>query len=149
MGSYDGAEVCDLIGFYYLSKCQNLGIDIGLYRDDGLGVCKKRPQEVKNSKKRLCNIFREMGLKITVEANKKVVNFLDVTLDLSKDSYSPYIKPNNPLLYVKKDSNHPPSIIKNIPESVNKRLSELSKNEIVFNEAAKVYQRALDEAGYK
>ena len=74
------------------------------------------PQEVENSKKRLCNIFREMGLKITVEANKKVVNFLDVTLDLSRDIYSPYIKPNNPLLYVKKDSNHPPSIIKNIPE---------------------------------
>ena len=25
MGSYDGAEVCDLIGLYSLSKCQNLG----------------------------------------------------------------------------------------------------------------------------
>ena len=58
------------------------------------------------------------------------------------------MKPNNPLLYVHKESNHPPSILKNIPESVNKRLSELSKNEILFNEAAKDYQTALNNAGY-
>ena len=38
MGSWDGAEVCDLIGLYALSKCQseNLGLNLGLYRDDGL-----------------------------------------------------------------------------------------------------------------
>ena len=35
MGSWDGAEVCDLTGLYALSKCQHLGLDIGLYRDDG------------------------------------------------------------------------------------------------------------------
>ena len=66
-----------------------------------------------------------MGLNISVEANKKVVHFLDVTLDLSKNHFKPYSKPNNPLLYVNQNSNHPPSILKNIPASVNKRLSEL------------------------
>ena len=30
MGSWDGAEVCDLIGLYSLSKCQELGLDLGL-----------------------------------------------------------------------------------------------------------------------
>ena len=89
-----------------------------------------------------------MGLKITVEANKKIVNFLDITLDLSRDLYKPYMKPNNQLLYVNKNSNHPPSILENIPKSVNKRLTELSKNKIVFNEAKNEYQKALDEAGY-
>ena len=148
LGSYDGAEVCDLIGLYSLSKCQNLGLNVGLYRDDGLAECKKRPQQVENVKKQLCQIFRNMGLKITVEANKKVVNFLDITLDLSRNIYKPYMKPNNPLLYVTKHSNHPPSILKNIPESVSKRLSELSKNKILFNEASTDYQSALKEAGY-
>ena len=128
MGSWDGAEVCDLTGLYLLSQCQNLGLNIGLYRDDGLGVCQKRPQQVESIKKSLCQIFRENGLKITLEANKKVVNFLDITLDLTRNIYKPYLKPNNPVLYVHKDSNHPPQILKNIPASINKRLSEISKN---------------------
>ena len=51
MGSWDGAEVCDLIGLYSLSKCQHLGLNVGLYRDDGLAECKKRPQQVENVKK--------------------------------------------------------------------------------------------------
>ena len=40
MGSWDGAEVCDLIGLFSLAKCEseNLGVNIGLYGDDGLGV---------------------------------------------------------------------------------------------------------------
>ena len=58
------------------------------------------------------------------------------------------MKPNNPLLYVHKHSNHPPSILENIPKSVNKRLSELSKDEVIFNEAAKDYQEALEKSGY-
>ena len=51
-----------------------------------------------------------MGLKISIEANKKIVNFLDITLDLQRDLFKPFMKPNNTLLYVNKESNHPPSI---------------------------------------
>ena len=38
MGSYDGAEVCELVGLFLLSKLQPLlGVNrVGLYRDDGL-----------------------------------------------------------------------------------------------------------------
>ena len=36
MGSYDGAETCELVGCYLLSQLKEIpGIDIGLYRDDG------------------------------------------------------------------------------------------------------------------
>jgi len=45
-------------------------------------------------------------------------------------------------------SNHPPSIIKNIPVSVNRRLSEISYDAGVFDEAAKPYQEALGKSGY-
>ena len=36
MGSYDGAEVCELVGLYLLSKLTpQMGIkNVGLYRDD-------------------------------------------------------------------------------------------------------------------
>ena len=38
MGSYQGAEVCELVGLYILFELKSLEIDLGLYRDDGLGV---------------------------------------------------------------------------------------------------------------
>ena len=38
MGSFDGAWTAELIGQYMLHRLQHLNINIGLYRDDGLGV---------------------------------------------------------------------------------------------------------------
>ena len=42
MGSYDGGEVCELIGVFMLSLIGNIynRNNIGLYRDDGLTVFK-------------------------------------------------------------------------------------------------------------
>jgi len=52
-------------------------------------------------------------------------------------------------LYIHKESNHPANIIKNIPKSVNKRLSTISTNESTFNKAAPPYQEALNKSGFK
>ena len=38
MGSYDGAEICDLVGLFMLSQLQNLGVSVTLFRDDGLAA---------------------------------------------------------------------------------------------------------------
>ena len=35
---FDGAEVCELVGLYLLHLLQETGVDLGLYRDDLLGV---------------------------------------------------------------------------------------------------------------
>ena len=99
-------------------------------------------------KQEVSNVFKSHGLKITIEANKKTVNFLDVTLDLPSGSYKPYLKPNNKLLYVHQQSNHPPALKKNIPLNVNKRLSNISSSKGIFNEAIPPYQKALEESGY-
>ena len=88
----------------------------------------------------ICKVFRNNGLKITIEANKKIVNFLDVTLNLDKGSYEPYTKPNNTPIYVHRESNHPHSILKSIPLAINKRLSEISSNKESFDKAARIYQ---------
>ena len=42
MGSYDGAEICELVGLFLLNKlAQRFGGDnVGLYRDDGLLLLK-------------------------------------------------------------------------------------------------------------
>ena len=89
-----------------------------------------------------------MGLKITAKANTKTVDFLDLTFDLNKGTYSPYNKPNNTPQYVHKLSNHPPSVLKNIPEAVNKRLSCNSSTPEIFNKAAPPFQEALTRSGY-
>ena len=68
------------------------------------------------------------GLQITTEANAKVVNFLDITFDLRTGTYKPYMKDNDSPLYVHSRSNHPPSVLRNIPIGVNRRLSKISAN---------------------
>ena len=150
MGSFDGAETCELVGCYILSRLtEKYGNNIGLYRDDGLSAFNKPPQEIERIKKDICQIFRDNDLKITVDANLTKVDFLDVTLDLKSGKHSPYKKEGNIPLYVHKQSNHPPSILRNIPESINKRLSEISSDKDCFDKAKGVYQDALNKSGYK
>ncbi|XP_044180078.1 uncharacterized protein LOC122961531 [Acropora millepora] len=147
MGSFDGAETC---GSYLQSQLKKIpGVEIGPYRDDGLAVLQQTPRATEMIKKEICHIFRQCDLKITIEANKKVVNFLDVTLDLNTEKFKPFFKTSNTPLYVHSKSNHPPNIIRNIPESVNRRLSDISSDEAVFNKAATPYQDALYKSGYK
>ena len=150
MGSYDGAESCELAGsFLHHQIKMNHVKGFGLYRDDGLGIIKATPREVENIKKSLCFIFQTYGLKITIEANKKVVNFLDVTLNLNTGKFHPYSKPNNTPLYVHNKSNHPPTTLRNIPLAINKRLTEISSDEESFRLASQTYQAAPDKSGYK
>ena len=42
MGSYDGAEICELVGLFILNHLgKSFGKEnIGLYRDDGLAIIK-------------------------------------------------------------------------------------------------------------
>ena len=82
-------------------------------------------------------------------ATLETVNFLDVTLDLTSGSYKPFMKPNNKILYVHRQSNHPPALLKNIPENINKRLTSISYNQKVFDDAIPPYQKALDVSGFK
>ena len=148
MGSWDGAEVCDLIGLYLLSQLSDMNLEIGLYRDDALAVTDARPRQIEMMKKKLCRIFKDNGFSITIDANIKSVNFLDVNLNLENETYKPYMKPNDFPLYVDTQSNHPPNILRNIPKSVNRRLCSISSNEEVFNSAIPPYQQALKNSGY-
>ena len=148
MGSWDGAELCELIGLFLLSQISHLNLIVGLYRDDGLAVTDLKPRQAELMKKKLCQIFKENGFNITIEVNVKSVNFLDVNLNLDTGIYKPYMKPNDTPLYVHSQSNHPPGILRNIPQSVNRRLSSISANEEVFKQACPPYQEALEKSGY-
>ena len=77
------------------------------------------------------------------------VNFLDVNLNLSDGTHMPFNTPKNIPLYINKQSNHPSRIIGNIPQSINRRLSEISYGKVSLEKAAPIYQKALDNDGYK
>ena len=86
MGSYDGAEICELVGLFILNHLgKTFGKkNIGLYRDDGLAIIKNRSARLADK------VFEQFDLKITAEANLHVVNFLDVSFDLTTGKNKPY-----------------------------------------------------------
>ena len=149
MGSYDGAEVCELVGLYILHHLKANGIDAGLYRDDGLMASRGTRRTNELTKKTICSIFKSLGLKITIDTNLDEVNFLDASYNLKLDEVRPYMKEGNTIKYVHKDSNHPYVITKNIPINVNQRINSLSSNKAVFEASIPPCQNALDQAGYK
>ena len=73
-------------------------------------------------------IFERNGLQVTIEANTKVVNFVDITFELRTRTFKPYMKENDVPIYVSSKSNHPPLVLRNIPLGVNRRLSRISSN---------------------
>ena len=79
----------------------------------------------------------------------QVVNYLDATFDLSDGTYKPYTKPNNEIKYIHKNSNHPPSVIRKIPLSIESGLYTLPFNEKIFQEASSPYQKSLQNSGYR
>ena len=61
---------------------------------------------------------------------------------------APYKKPNDDPLYINKHSNHPPSILRQLPTSINKRISTLSSDKQTFEDAAPPYQNALGHSNF-
>ena len=150
MGSYDGAEICELVGLYMLNKLSN-DINkyyVGLYRDDGLAVVTNaNGPKMDKLRKSITSLFKNEGLSITIDTNLIETDFLDVSFNTTNKIYKPYRKPNNNLLYINTNSNHPKPILKAIPEMVNERLRATSCNENVFNNAKPIYEASLSASG--
>ena len=141
MGCFNRAEVYELVGTFILNKLKNVfqNNTFGLYRDDRLVVIKGLSDpEIGRPKKNIDKTFKDCRLNITIEANLPTVNYVDETLVLQKDTYLPYRKPDNPPVYINNCWNHPPTVIKELPKSISKRVSDLSSNEEIFEKAKPV-----------
>ena len=144
MGAYDWAEVCELVGAFLLYKVslKHNKNNIGLYRDDGLAIFKTiSGPKLEKVKKDIQKLFKENELDIVIQCNMKTINYLDVTLNLENSTYCPYQKENNQIKYIKIDSNDPPPIIKQLPLSIESRLSLSSPKEIC-NDSVTPYKDA-------
>ena len=151
MGSNDGAEICELVGLFMLNILAKVmpKENFGLYRDDGLCVVEGGGPEVERLRKKIVKLFKDHNLKITTESNSNVVQFLDVVMDLTSATFKPFTKPNAIIRYVSSMSNHPPCILKNLPDGINQRLSSISSGEEEYKMEVDQYQHALKEAGYE
>ena len=146
MGCYDGAEIYELVGIYIQSKlCKLMNKkDFGLYRDDGLGILRNTSgTEAARKRKIIIKIFKECGLSITFEVNKKIVDFLDVRFNSNEQTYEPYRKPSNEPVYINILSNLPPNIIADIPKPISKRLTNISCNKNVSDMNVNTYKTVL------
>ena len=73
MGSYNGAEVCDMVGFFMLREIKKINIfneeEFGICRNNALAVIQsKSPRIAENTTKSLHNFFNKWGFKITIDA---------------------------------------------------------------------------------
>ena len=91
MDSYDGAKVCELVGALVLSILANSipKRNSGLYRDDGLILMRnENGQKTDRIKQEVTKILKEIGFKTEIKTNLKVVDFLDITFNLSNHTYN-------------------------------------------------------------
>ena len=151
MGSYDGAEICELVGLYMLNEIKTKldNVELGLYRDDGLGITRNLSgPQTERLKKEVVKLFKSHNLKITIECNLHQVDFLDITLDLRTGKYRPYRKPNDSPLYIHKESNHPPIILKQLPTMIEERISSISCDQHEFTKVKDEYNNCLKKSGF-
>ena len=93
-------------------------------------------------------VFKDCGLRKTIQTNPRIVNFFDAQLNLDTSTYQPYRKTNNNVVYLNNNSNHPITILKELPSSIEKRISDISSNENVFTQSISISEYALQKSGF-
>ena len=61
---------------------QELNINIGLHKDDGLAITNISPREVEKTKKSYASLLRKISKNHNGSQYKKVVDFPDITFNL-------------------------------------------------------------------
>lgn len=153
MGSYSGAEICMFLGSSLLNRVKESGIfsengGLGIYRDDLLCYERRPIRNFEHEMKSMVKeIFKDCGLALESFKIGKTIESLDIKLSLVDRTFSVYRKPNDVAIYVDKRSNHSPTVIKEIPKGVYKRINKLSSGEAKVNHAKVEYDEVLSKAG--
>ena len=148
---FNGAEVCEWIVSYILQQLSQLfeHHSVGLYRDDGVTILKgSTSPETERVKKKVIKVFKECELKITIKANLHIVSLLDITLDLRNNTCESHWKSDNHLVHTNKNSTSPKTILRELPKSRSKRLSDLPSNKEIVQKATPIYFEALKKSGF-
>ena len=99
--------------------------------------------------KNIIAFFKNEGLLITIATNPLETDFLDLTFNLVTGKFFPFRRPNNQPLYINAKSNHSPTMLRDLSNVINKRLSDLSCSEEEYEKAKPFYETALNKSRYK
>ena len=100
------------------------------------------------NKEIILKFFKAEDLQIIIKCNLKIVDYLDVTLNLNDGKYRPFHKTNEKTTYIHVESDRPPQIVKKIPRSIEARLSRLSSRKEIFENLKDYYEQRLRQCGY-
>ena len=78
----------------------------------------------------------------------KLINYPNVTFNPNDGSYRPYGKLNDETRYIHIQLYHPPSVTKQLPRSIERRLSQLSSSKDIFYEMTAYYEQRLASCEY-
>ena len=106
-------------------------------------------QKTDRTRKCIIKVMKNLGFQIEIETNLKEVKFLEVTFNLNSGLCKPFKKPTDQLLYVATWSNHPPQVIKQLPNSINRKLIENSSNKAIFDASKNENEEVLLKSGYE
>lgn len=138
MGAHYSAVAWELVGILLLGRLRFIsGVkkNNGIYSDDGIILLRKlRPRKSGRTRKHLIKLFKGHNLNISTNINGKVINFLDVTFELSKGLYKPYAKDLRKNKYVDRRFNHDKRIFEKLHNSVQYRSSTSSRNKEIFDD---------------
>ena len=84
--------------------------------------------ETARVKKNFIKMFKCCRLKAITKANFYILNFLDITLGLRNNTCETYKKSVSYPVNIDKSYNHPKQILRELPKSISKRLSNLLSN---------------------
>ena len=114
-----------------------------------------KTQAARNLKKleKLQKMFKNKGPDIIINCNMKIVkrwlNLKMKIVKLKRWILPSLQKANEETNYIHVNSDHPPSILKQLPMSMEKRLSSLSSLKEIFHETVPYYEQCLSNCGYK
>lgn len=78
----------------------------------------KSSDQIDQLRKHIINIFIRRCVYIWHQDDLQIKDFLDLTFNLNNGTYKPYEKPNDTLLYINRESNHRPHILKELTDYV-------------------------------
>ena len=59
------------------------------------------------------------------------------------------MKPNNEPVYINKNSNRPPQVLKELPKTIEIRISNISSSKEIFDISKPMYEKTLNECGFQ
>ena len=99
--------------------------------------------------KKIIRAFKLLGLRIQIASKLKIVDFLDVTLNLNNGTFKPFSKNDSNPRYINISTNQPRSILRQIPNAINQIINRMSSCKKIFEESISRYDDALNDSGFQ